>query len=54
MTYHLSLKIVAIVLGLLGLAGGILAATRPGAVRRTLIALPRNFQIGRASCRERV
>jgi hypothetical protein len=46
MTYHLSLKIVAIVLGLHGLAGGILAATRPGAVRRTLIALPRNFRAG--------
>lgn len=46
MTYHLSLKVVAIILGLLGMTGGIIAMLRPAAVRRTLIGLPRNFRAG--------
>lgn len=46
MTYHLSLKVVAIILGLLGMIGGLVAVTQPGAVRRTLIGLPRNFRAG--------
>lgn len=46
MTYHLSLKIVCIVLGLLGLAYGFIAATNPAAVRRVMTGLPRNFRAG--------
>ncbi|HPA20772.1 MAG TPA: hypothetical protein PLU30_23695 [Verrucomicrobiae bacterium] len=46
MTYHLSLKVVAIILGLLGMTGGLIAALRPAAVRHILIGLPRNFRAG--------
>lgn len=46
MTYYLSLKVVAIILGLLGMTGGIIATLQPGAVRRTLVGLPRNFRAG--------
>lgn len=46
MTYHLSLKVVAIILGLLGITTGLIAMMRPGAVRRALVGLPRNFRAG--------
>lgn len=46
MTYHLSLSVVAVILGLLGIAGGLIAALRPAAMRRWLIGLPRNFRAG--------
>lgn len=46
MTYHLSLKLVTVLLGLLGLAGGLFAALRPAVTRRVLIGLPRNYKAG--------
>lgn len=46
MTYHLSLRLVTLVLGGLGLLGGLIAAYRPAEVRRVLLGLPRNFRAG--------
>lgn len=46
MTYHLPLNMVTIALGLLALAGGIVAALKPGRIHTLLAGLPRNYRAG--------